>query len=143
MWHTMLAECSRESIWFRFRHVFKETDHKMGSRFCFIDYDREIAIVAECEVEGRRQLIGVGRLVADADHVDAEYAVLVADAYQGIGLGSLLTDYCIEICRGWGISTITGETAPENRRMLEVFKSRGFELDHSLSPDVVLARKRL
>ena len=143
MWHKLLASCSRESLWFRFRYLFKQTTHEMATRFCFIDYDREIAIVAELEEEGQRKLVGVGRLVADADHTDAEYAVLVADAYQGIGLGSLLTDYCLEICQGWGIATVVAEIAPENRRMLDIFERRGFELDRSVSSDVVLGRKDL
>ncbi len=140
LWHELLASCSKESLWFRFRYLFKETTHEMATRFCFIDYDREIAIVAELEEGEQRKLIGVGRLVADADHTDAEFAVLVADAYQGQGLGSLLTDYCLEISKGWGIGTIIAEIAPDNRRMLAIFQHRGFELDRSASPDVVLGR---
>ena len=143
MWHVLLTSCSPESIYSRFFAPVREFTHEMATRFCFIDYDREIAIVAECETHGRRSLIGVGRLVADIDHIDAEYAVLVVDAYHGLGLGSILTDYCLEICRNWGINTVVGETAPDNRRMLALFESRGFQLDHSLSPDVVLARKKL
>jgi acetyltransferase len=143
LWHAMLASCSQESIWFRFRYLFKQTTHEMATRYCFIDYDREIAIVAEVEADDQRKLIGVGRLVADADHTDAEYAVLVADAYQGIGLGSLLTDYCLEICKGWGIGTVVAETAPENHRMLSIFANRGFELDRTVSSDVVLGSKSL
>ena len=49
MWHELLASCSPESIRFRFRYLFKQTTHEMATRFCFIDYDREIAIVAEIE----------------------------------------------------------------------------------------------
>lgn len=143
MWHALLASCSQQSLWFRFRYLFKQTTHEMATRFCFIDYDREIAIVAELEEDGQRKLIGVARLVADADHKDAEYAVLVADAYQGIGLGSLLTDYCLEICDDWGIATVVVETAPENRRMLDIFQHRQFELDRTTSSDVVLGRKEL
>lgn len=143
MWHEMLAGCSKESIWFRFRYLFKQTTHEMATRFCFIDYDREIAIVAELEEDGKRKLLGVGRLVADADHTNAEYAVLVADAYQGRGLGSLLTDYCLEICKDWGINTVVAETAPQNHRMLSIFEHRGFKLDHKTAKDVVLGRKEL
>ena len=141
MWHELLASCSQESLWFRFRYLFKQTTHDMATRFCFIDYDREIAIVAELQVEGQRKLIGVGRLVADADHTNAEYAVLVSDAYHGVGLGSLLTDYCLEICQAWGIGAVVAETAPENQRMIGMFQRRGFEMDHSVSSDVVLGRK--
>ncbi len=143
MWHELLAACSQESIWFRFRYLFKQTTHEMATRFCFIDYDREIGIVAEIEEEGQRKLIGVGRLVADADHLDAEYAVLVADAYQGNGLGSLLTDYCLEICSDWGIKQVIAEMAPENQRMITLLEHRSFELDRNTSADVVLGRKGL
>ncbi len=143
MWHDLLTRCSQESIYFRFRYLFKQTTHEMATRFCFIDYDREIAIVAQIEEDDQRKLIGVGRVVADADHTDAEYAVLVADAFQGRGLGSLLTDYCLEICAGWGIGRVFAEMAPDNRRMLDLLAKRGFELDYTISPDVVLARKTL
>ena len=143
MWHQLLASCSQESLLFRFRYLFKQTTHEMATRFCFIDYDREIAIVAELEEDEERKLIGVGRLVADADHTNAEYAVLVADAYQGIGLGSLLTDDCLEICSRWGIGTVVAETSPANHRMLSIFEHRGFQLDRTVSSDVVLGSKSL
>ena len=141
MWHDLLASCSQESIWLRFRYLFKQTTHEMATRFCFIDYDREIAIVAETEEEEARKLIGVGRLVVDADRTDAEYAVLVADANQKVGLGSLLTDYCLEICGDWGIKTVVAEMAPENHRMIGLLEHRGFTLDPTVASDVVLARK--
>lgn len=106
-----------------------------------IDHDREIAIVAELQDHGQRKLAGVGRLFADADHTEAEYAVLVADRWHGIGLGSLLTDTCLNICRIWGIRTVTAETAPENHRMLRIFEHRGFTLDHTSDRDVVFCRR--
>jgi acetyltransferase len=143
LWREMLANCSQESIWFRFRYLFKSATHEMATRFCFIDYDREVAIVAELEEEGARKLVGVGRLVADADHTNAEFAVLVVDAYQKRGLGSLLTDYTLEICRDWGIRHVVAETAPNNQRMLGIFKHRGFEVDMRLSDDVALVKKDL
>lgn len=143
MWHELLASCSQESIWFRFRHVFKQTTHEMATRYCFIDYDREIAIVAEIEENDRRRLVGVGRLVADADRTDAEYAVLVADAYQDCGMGSLLTDYCLAIAADRGIATVVAETDPQNARMIELMKNRGFELDYSMASDVVLGKKKV
>ena len=61
MWHELLAGCSKESIRSRFSGLIKQFTHEMATRYCFIDYDREIAIVAEIEEEGRRKLVGVGR----------------------------------------------------------------------------------
>ena len=143
LWRKMLASCSRESIWFRFRYLFQQTTHEMAARFCFIDYDREMAIVAELEQDGKRTLAGVGRLVANIDHTDAEYAVLVADEFQNLGLGSILTDYCLEICSQWNIHTVIAEVDPKNERMLNIFRHRGFALDHQGPADVVLFRKEL
>jgi acetyltransferase len=138
MWHTLLATCSPESIRLRFRYMFKATTHEMATRFCFLDYDREIAIVAEIKVDDERKLIGVGRVVADADHRDAEYAVLVGDPWQQLGLGSMLTEYCLDVCKLWGIQTVVAEVASENTRMLEIFRHHHFESDRSVSADSVL-----
>ncbi len=143
MWHRLIESCSAESLHLRFRYMFKATTHEMATRFCFLDYDRELAIVAETDEDDERKLIGVGRLVADADHRDAEYAVLVGDAWQGVGLGARLTDYCLGICDRWGIESVIAEMAPENSRMISMFEHRGFELDRSHCEDVVTARKTL
>ena len=140
MWHELLGSCSTQSLWFRFSYLFKQTTHEMASRYCFIDYDRELGIVAEVEEEGQRKLIGVGRLVADADHNAAEYAVIVADRWHGHGLGGLLTDYCVEIGKTWGVNQIVAEVSKENSRMLATFRNRGFTFGED-QEDVVIVSK--
>jgi acetyltransferase len=127
MWHALLKNCSQRSIWMRFRYLFKETTHEMATRFCFVDYDRTMAIVAEIGTDSARELIGVARLVADADHRDAEFAILVADAWQGRGLGTLLTDFCFKICRRWGIERVLVETTTDNQRMQSILRHHDFE----------------
>ncbi len=143
MWRQLLSGCSERSIWLRFRYVFKETTHEMATRFCFIDYDRTMAIVAEVEDGGQRQLVGVGRLLADADHHEAEYAVLVADAWQGRGLGGLLTDYCLEICQSWGISRVVAESTADNDRMKRLLVNRDFDRKKAGASLEVLYEKQL
>ena len=148
LWHELLATCSQESRWFRFQYLFKRTTHEMAARYCFIDYDRELAIVAEVE-EGapacgsRRKLVGIGRLVADADHQTAEYAVIVTDRWQGRGLGGTLTDYCLELAKSWGVQKVVAEMSKDNRRMIATFRSRGFEIHAGPELDVAMATKRL
>lgn len=142
LWLEMLARCSPETIYQRFRYMFKATTHEMAARFCFLDYDRELAIVAERECEGVRQLIGVGRLVANPDHTQAEYAVLVIDEWQNRGVGSLLTDYCIEIGRRWGLVRIVAEMAADNQRMAALFRDRDFKIS-SLSNDTLKVVKEI
>ncbi|HNS23241.1 MAG TPA: bifunctional acetate--CoA ligase family protein/GNAT family N-acetyltransferase [Candidatus Bipolaricaulis anaerobius] len=140
LWHEMLAVSSRESIRFRFRYLFKESTHQMAIPFCFIDYDREMAIVAEIEDGGRKRIVGVGRLVVGPDPTTAEYAVFVADPWQNQGLGGVLTDYCLEIARNWGVQVVTAETTPDNVRMIAIFQHRGFKIEHRTQDGVVLAQ---
>jgi acetyltransferase len=137
MWHQLLRNCSQRSIWLRFRYLFKETTHEMATRFCFVDYDRTMAIVAEREAGGQPQLIGVARLVADADHSNAEYAVLVADDWQKLGLGTLLTDYCFEICGSWGIDRVYAETTTDNRAMQSILRRHNFQLTKANSGEML------
>ena len=142
LWNELLESCSSKSLFDRFQYVFTRT-HEVAARFCFIDYDREMAIVAEVDEGGRQRLVGVGRLVAGSDRETTEYAVLVTDAWQGKGLGSLLTDYCLEIAEDWGAERIVAITTPENFRMLEVFRRRNFTLETNVEAKVVEATKEL
>jgi acetyltransferase len=128
LWTEMLGSCSRETIYSRFRYMFQWSTHSVATRYCFIDYDREIAIVAEHDADGARKLVGVGRLVADPDHESVEYAVLVCDDWQNQGLGAVLTDYCLEIARKWGVKRIVAQTTPDNARMIKLFEQRQFEI---------------
>ena len=128
MWFDLLRSCSRESLYQRFRYVFHWETHEVASRYCFIDYDREMAIVAELEEGGVKKLLGVGRMVADPDHEMAEYAILVIDAWQNKGVGNMLTDYCLEVAAQWGIKKIIAQTTSDNPRMVSMFKKRGFEI---------------
>jgi len=126
LWFELLRSCSRESLYQRFRYLFHWETHEIASRYCFIDYDREIAIVAEAELAGRRTLLGVGRLIADPDRETVEFAVLVGDPWQEHGLGGVLTDYCLEISRRWGLRRVVAQTTQDNPRMLAIFERRGF-----------------
>ncbi len=145
-WHEMLDACSVETISLRFSAMVRHT-HEFATRFCFIDYDRELAIVAEVKADdGTTKLAGVGRLVADPVRHRAEYAVLVADPWQRRGLGSLLTNYCLEAARAWGHSwglrTVYAETAVENSIMIAVFKKQGFKLTRRADEGIVYAERR-
>jgi acetyltransferase len=142
-WHEMLAKASQQSLRFRFRHLFKGTTHEMATRYCYIDYDREMGIIAEIEEGERRVMIGVGRMVADPDMKSAEYAVFVVDEWQGKGLGLQFTQYLEEIGRSWGIERLVAETTSDNLAMQATFRKCGFTLEPRMDDQVVMATKEL
>ena len=126
LWLAMLGSCSKETIYSRFRYLFNWKTHEVATRFCYIDYAREIAIVAEVGEGEDRKLVGVGRLIADPGHEEGEYAVLIVDAWQNRTLGGILTDYCVEIARGWKLKRVVAQTTTDNAPMVAVFQRRGF-----------------
>lgn len=143
LWLNLLANCSPESIRRRFRSVFKEATHEMASRYCYVDYDREIPLVAEVDVAGQSQLVAVGRLILDAHHQSAAFAVLVADAWQGLGIGHWLTERCLQIANERGAIQVVAETTPDNTGMTDVLRHCGFEVTRQADPNVVVAVKKL
>jgi acetyltransferase len=100
----------------------------VATRYCYIDYDREIAIVAEIMEDGVKKLVGVGRLIADPDHETVEYAILIPDAWQQKDLGNLITDFCMEVAESGKLKKIVAQTTTDNKRMISVFQKRGFEI---------------
>lgn len=124
----LVKNSSKESLYFRFFGYIPGIDHKMLSRFTHIDYDREMAIVALIEENGEKKIIGVVRIVGDGWRESCEYAILVADAWHGQGLGGLLTEYIIEIARAQGYQKITASFLKVNGSMRRLFERKGFKI---------------
>jgi len=125
--HELIAKLSPESSRFRFFYILKEITHEMLSRFCNIDYDREMAIIAEHTSDGKRRNVGVGRLIVEPGGETGEYAIVVADDFQGNGLGLKLLDMLIGIAHDKGLKSIYGIVLNDNTKMIELAKKVGFK----------------
>lgn len=141
LWLEFLGSCSNESIYSRFRYFFHWDSHEVATRYCYIDYDREVAIVALIDEGKKSKIIGIGRLIADPDHETVEYAVLVTDSWQNKELGSILTDYCMEIARKWNLRKFVAQTTADNFRIIRMFEKRGFEIVHNSDSTVDVSKE--
>ena len=81
---------SPRSVYFRFFTPLKRLPHSMLARFTQIDYDREIALVAISESEGRERILGVARVITGRNPKQAEFAVAIGAPWQGNGIGATL-----------------------------------------------------
>ena len=90
---------------FRFFEIIKELPSETIERFCHVDYGQEMAIVAL--PQGDSRIIAVARLVLDPDRRRGEFALTIADAWQGYGLGAELLSYLIAIARDYGLEKST------------------------------------
>lgn len=118
---------SPASRYFRFMHALQDLSTQELVRFTQLDYDREIALIAVIESPSGKPLeIAVARYATLADGKNCEFAVVVADAWQGKGLGSRLMRELIHAARLRGLSEMYGDILSENRSMIELVRSLGF-----------------
>ena len=104
-----------------------------------------MALVAECPNPGTGapQIIAIGRLSRVFGTDDAEFAVLVSDAYQREGVGTELLRRLVEVARAEGIATIGADMRPENVGMRQAAGKVGFNFAPGATADVVRAEMRL
>jgi acetyltransferase len=126
LWLEMFQNFSEESIRYRFFQILKDTPHETRVRYCNIDYDREIAIVPELTEDGRRKILGVTRVSIEPDGKKGEIAFIVADPWQGLGLGTKMVDYVLEICKDMKVETVYAIILPDNYRAINLMKKMGF-----------------
>jgi acetyltransferase len=126
--HERLSERTVQLRYFYPMRLSQRIEHERLSRITFIDYDREMALVAEGRSErgGDPQIIAAARLIKLYGGEDAEFTVLVSDAYQGQGLGSEMLRQLIDIGRAEGLKHIYGDILGDNRSMLRVTEGMGF-----------------
>ncbi len=136
---------SEQSVYLRYFHMMnldQRTAHERLTRICFIDYDREMALVAERRNPdtGETEIMGVGRLSRSGNRADeAEFAILVADPFQGRGLGTLLLEKLLEVGREEGLRRITADILFDNRAMQQISRKLGFHLRRDTEDMVVKA----
>ncbi len=119
---------SEETIRFRFLESKLFMPHEELIHYCQIDYDRELALVAEIKEDRRLRIIGVVRLVRYPDEQSAEMAVVVGDPWQGKGLGQALCRFMIQVARDLGLKRIFMEIMPANSRMMALARKLKFKM---------------
>jgi acetyltransferase len=118
----------------RFLSPLREPPPELLAHFTRVDYADHLALVAEVFTEGRETVIAEARYVRGADRGSAEFAISVAEPWQGKGLARLLLSKLTCRAAAAGIARLTGETLASNRRMIALAHKAGFTLKPS--PDV-------
>jgi acetyltransferase len=139
---------SERSVYLRYFHLLnleQRTTHERLTRICFIDYDREMALVAvhRNPETGDGEILGVGRLMKIHGTREAEIAVLISDHWQGRGLGRELLSRLLTVAADDRLSFVVADILPDNRGVMRILDKLGFTLKHSLDDDVVHAEFKL
>jgi len=137
MEQAFVKRLSTESRYFRFMDTLRELTPLMLVRFTQIDYDREMAFVATVPEDGRETEVAVARYVTNPDGESCEYAIVVADGWQGRGLGRRLMEQLIAVARARGLRSMMGHVLAENRGMLALAQQLGFTVGDSAEGPMV------
>jgi acetyltransferase len=124
-----VASLSEQTRFFRFFFQLHELTPAMLGRFTQVDYDRELALLAlapDGDAPGGQAIVGVARYIANLDHESAEFAVVVADAWHGRGVASLLMKTLIASARKKGLQRLVGIVLRANHNMLRFAQGLGF-----------------
>jgi acetyltransferase len=131
LWTEMIESLSDKTIEYRFFGPVKDATKAMLVRYCHIDYDREIAIVAIEMSKGKKpsRMLGVSRLAIEtANAEEGEFAIVVRDELQRQGLGHALMDALITAARDMRVREIAGDVLAANTPMVQFAESLGFEM---------------
>jgi len=141
--HNTLSE---QSVYFRYFHLIKlsqRTAHDRLTRICFIDYDREMALVADYKhpETGAHEILAAARLSKLHGTPEAEFALLISDRYQCQGLGTELLKRLLKVGHDEQLERIHAEILCENTAMQRVCEKLGFQLYPTADPSVLRAEK--
>jgi acetyltransferase len=128
--HQTLSEQSVYQRYFSVLKLSQRTAHERLTRICFNDYDREIALVAEHKETPAAEacILGVGRLSKLHGVNEAEFAIVVSDAWHGLGLGAELLKRVVQVGRDEKLQRIVGHILPDNHAMSHLCQKVGFKV---------------
>jgi acetyltransferase len=125
--HQRLSEHTK---YFRFMQALQELTPEMIVRFTQIDYDREMAFVAVIEDESMPSELGVGRYLMNPDGKSVEFALVVADDCQRLGIGTRIMKALMQTAKSKGMLFFEGEVLVINKPMLSLVKKLGFSIEN-------------
>jgi|SRR6516164_4873664 acetyltransferase len=131
---------SEHTIRMRFFGMVRHLSHDSLVRLCHIDHDHDVALAALHQgADGRPHMIGVSRYHLYPETGEAEFAVVVTDAWQGKGVGWHLMSRLADVARERGAKRLVGDVLRENASMLQLMSALGFAIRPTEDPAVVQA----
>lgn len=123
---SFVQNLSPEAKRFRFMGTMKQLSPEMLVQFTQVDYRREMALIAVTTGKDGPVQQGVARYVINPDKTSCEFAIVVADAIQGQGIGTRLMKALMDAARDHGLEVIEGTVLTENTGMLKLTAGLGF-----------------
>jgi GNAT superfamily N-acetyltransferase len=132
----MLYSLSPESIYYRFFQPLKQFSFSYRQKLVNVNIHDEMALVGCVAQPGGEEIVAAGRYIREPGHNLAEVAFLVQDEWQSRGMGTHLLNFLARCARKNGIHQFRASVLRENKAMLNVFHSSGYNVHTKLEEDV-------
>ncbi len=138
--HATLSERSVLFRYFKAASFHERIDHDRLRRICFIDYDREMALVAVVrKPDGTRAIAGVVRMQKSFFTSRARFAIIVNDDWQHRGIGTRLLTQLVSVARAEGLQLLRAAFLPENGEMRALCEKQGFTVARTMEDEPMYA----
>jgi acyl-CoA hydrolase/GNAT superfamily N-acetyltransferase len=120
---------SNDSMYRRFMSARMDMPHERLQEFGIIDYANSMMILAIVVGDSKETVAAIGQYEINKKMHTAEVALVVKDEYQNKGVGHDLLTYLTRLARRRGLLGFTADVLVENKPMLDLFKSMGFDTE--------------
>lgn len=126
-----VRELSDTSRTMRFFAPVRELTPAMLARLTAPDNGSDWIVVALSADEGPCRIVALAQYALDGNGTTCDLALVVADEWQGLGMGGMLIDLLVECAREAGVTNVTGDVLRGNEAMLGLARASGFSIRHS------------
>lgn len=126
--HDFVSGLSSESRYNRLLGGAVKISDEYIRRLTHLDWSREAAFAAITMLGERESIIGVARYVAEEGGEECEFALVLADAWQGRGIGRRMLEKLVAVAAQRGIRRMHGDILSTNGQMLALVRKLGFRL---------------
>lgn len=138
--HDLFYRLGQDTVHQRFFAIKKFMPHEHLQRFCNVDYDHDMTLIAVLPHESRERVVGFAGYSTNADSGMAEASFVVEDAFQGRGIGTLMMRRLTEVAEVRGVHGFTATVLADNLRMIRVFEKCGYPMLVEREADLILLR---
>ena len=125
--HELFDSFSPQTVYFRFFAPIGVMTDEALEHYLDVDFVHAVAIVASVRKGGKEHLIAVARYYADEKKPEmAEYAIVVADDWQGRGVGTKLMKHLCRVAKGRGVKVFHALVFKENGEMFKLLGRLGY-----------------
>ena len=139
----MFKTFSKKTEKHRFFGEIKDISHELLQRYTQIDFDREMALIAELKDGKNTKMLGVVRLIIDPFNESAEFAIVVGDPWHNQGLGNYFTDKILNFAKNHGVKRVHAKFYKDNETMKHIFTKRLFNIKEvdkkTLEAEIILS----